>query len=186
MAAGEECDDANEVENDGCNSWCRLPRRVFVTSVDTVEGAFGGYEAADNYCTAMANGAGLVGMFKAWVSDDTSAPTTRFETSFKGAYLLPDDTAVAVAGWDDLTDGTLAAPIRVTELGTTVADGYAWTGTTATGTAIGEDCSSWTDTMVGTTGIAGKISAVDAKWTQYGPLACPAQWRLYCFEDPAP
>lgn len=183
---GEECDDGNDVENDGCNSWCRLPRRVFVSSEETIVGAFGGSSAADDQCTSMANSAGLLGTFKAWVSDTASTPATRFDVSFKGAYLLPDDTAVAVAGWGDLTDGTLAAPIKVTELGATIADGYAWTGTTTTGAATGEDCSDWTDTMNGTTGIAGKISAVDAKWTEYGPLACPAQWRLYCFEDPGP
>ena len=46
-------------------------RTVFVTSVRFPGGALGGLDGADSLCTKLAAGAGLMGAFRAWLSDDT-------------------------------------------------------------------------------------------------------------------
>ena len=95
------------------------PCRVFVSST-THSGNLGGLSGADTTCQNLANAAGLPGTYRAWLSDNTQSPSTRFATS-TGAYALVNGVTIA-ASWTDLTDGTLASPITVTELGGAFSD----------------------------------------------------------------
>jgi hypothetical protein len=44
-------------------------------------GALGGLIGADQQCAALAGAAGLSGTYRAWLSDDTGSPATRFTPS---------------------------------------------------------------------------------------------------------
>ena len=178
----------------GCPPWqkcvegecLRIPRRVFVTS-ETFSGNLNGIEGADQQCQSLAESAGLTGTFKAWLSTriPESSPSVRFtNTATAGPFLLVDDTVIATS-WEDLTSGTLRAPINQTELGVTITSELVWTNTLPDGTSARDsDCGGWHETI--TIGVAGRSSETDAEWT-YGPLGialCPAPGhRLYCFEQ---
>ena len=82
------------------------PCRVFLSSA-TYDGNLGGLSGADAKCQGLATAAGLPGIYKAWLSDGTSAPSTRFVPS-SGPYQLVTGTPIA-ANFTDLTDGTLLA-----------------------------------------------------------------------------
>ena len=66
----------------------------------TYSGALGGLDAADTYCRAAANAAGLTGTYRAWLSDGTSNAidritvdgpwyTTRGEVAWGSKFDLP-------------------------------------------------------------------------------------------------
>src|SRR5690242_2782849 len=76
---------------------------VFVTST-LQTGNLGGLTGADMICQARAAAGGLRGIFKAWLSDTTASPSTRFTRS-KKPYVLLDGTVIA-NNWADLTDGS--------------------------------------------------------------------------------
>ena len=89
---------------------------VFLSSA-VYDGAMGGLDGADAKCQALAAAAGLPGTFRAWLSDSTGSPSTRFTQSTL-RYVRVDGVKVA-DDWADLTDATklLYAPINVTENG---------------------------------------------------------------------
>jgi hypothetical protein len=158
------------------------PCRVFVTSTE-YGGVLGGLAGADAICQTLASQAGLPGAYKAWLSDSTASPSTRFVRS-RGPYRLLDGTRIA-DNWEDLTDGLLAAPIDVTESGGAVAGSTGvWTHTEPEGTArSGDDhCGNWSsasgDGDTGTHTVAG-----DDRWTQWGADPCNTGQHLYCFQQ---
>ena len=168
-------------------------KRVFVTS-EKFQSNLGGLTGADAKCQALANAAHLHGIFKAWVSDYTASPSTRF-THSKGAYKLTNGTTIA-KNWTDLTDGTIAAPIDVTELKfqipptitPAIATKLVWTGTDEHGLLlrIGEypdadfTCSSWTSN-------SGDWPAATALYNSnlkpFAGFGCGPSARLFCFEQ---
>ena len=92
---------------------------VFATST-LRNGALGGLNGADAICQERAGAGGLPGTYRAWLSDGTGSPSTRFRRSGQG-YRLPDAAQTSIAtDWTDLTDGKLRHAINVTELGETV------------------------------------------------------------------
>lgn len=118
---------------------------VFVTS-QTFDGNLGGLTGADAKCQTLAEAAGLGGLYKAWLSDSTGSPITRFVQS-QGSYALVDDTIVA-NDWADLTDGTLAAPITVDENGSPIDYlnwRWTWSNTNVGGTTASPhwSCNNW-------------------------------------------
>jgi hypothetical protein len=168
---------------------------AFVTST-THDGNLGGLTGADAICQARAAAGGLPGAdepgaYKAWLSDTTGSPVTRFRctgASCSGqGYQRVDETPIA-SDWDALTDGGLAFAISVTELNTFVrrADSTVWTNTTITGTEgpFPSSCvgSTWSSpSSIGDTGIA---TAFDATWTDTGGgIGCGAEVHLYCFQQ---
>lgn len=191
VQAGEECDDGNTVDDDGCSNACVKPRLVFVTSA-IHNGNLGGLAGADMKCAA----AGMTAdpnvpptAWRAWLSDDTGSPSTRFDTSFTGWYRLVDGTPVA-KGWSDLTDGSLAAAINLTEAGMAPdSPKNAWSNTTSDGTSVGAaHCNNWTLSELVPDGRMGDISAMSADWTDVrnvgsNPTLCGASLHLYCFEN---
>ncbi len=168
------------------------PKFVFVTS-QTYVSTFGGLGAADSFCQGLAGDAGLGGLYKAWLSDDSQAVLDRF-TKSAGPYVRVDGVEVA-ACWDTLVQG-LENPIFVTERGappptTTAGCGttsyLVWTATGNNGTAaVGQDCTNWTAQGPGLRG--GSAAPGDlATWSDYcngtGSFVCQGTGLLYCFQQ---
>jgi hypothetical protein len=162
---------------------------VFRTYAPTFP-TFGGVTGADRICQARASAVQLPGTYKAWISDASGSPSTRFARS-KGPYQMPNGVTVA-EDWADLTDGSLAAAILITEYGEIgFTPDLVWTNTLADGTAGGEvpgdDCQGWTSFSGG--GNGGFPGYTDAGWTDLtgkgrGPQSCGAIARvLYCFQQ---
>jgi hypothetical protein len=93
-----------------------------------------GHPVADSRCQALAEGAGLSGTFKAWISgrvDTGSGPVPhgavdRF-TQATVPYELVNGTKVA-DDWADLTDGTLDHAIELDGRGLPIPVGKIWPG----------------------------------------------------------
>ena len=157
------------------------PCRVFVTS-SAYGGNLVGLDGADKICQLFADGANLPGTYKAWLSDSSASPSTRFVQS-TGPYKLVDGTQIA-ADWTSLTDGSLRAPIDLTETENTVTGSeLVWTYTKVDGTAgtSGDHCGNWGSP----TGYGGRGTATfkDSNWTQSGSAACNTGQHLYCFQQ---
>lgn len=161
-----------------------VPCKVFVSSsVHTA--ALGGLGGADTICQNLAAAAGLSGAFKAWLSDDSSEVLTRFATS-TGPYQLVNGTTIATS-FADLTDGTLLAPIGMTEAGGAFGGSSdVWTGTLANGKHFGANftyCANWNGSFFDT-GPAGLATSMTSTWTQAAGPACDGSVaHLYCFQQ---
>mgnify|MGYP002777727519 CR=1 FL=1 len=179
-----------------CDPGCRhRARLVFVTSA-TFAGDLGGLDGADLECQLAAEAAGLADgrTFRAWLSDDTGSPLTRF-TSDGAPYVLPGGPRVA----DDLAQLLATGPQRpidVTEHGEPLAPGKpAWTNTSFTGAVYDPDahCDRWTtsapDLAPVRVGVASAPPDDLAEWqdkrayTSWTHTGCASAWRLYCFEQ---
>lgn len=192
-SCGEKC---HGICKDGT---CVELRRVFVTST-LYNGNLGGLDGADAKCQARADAAGLTGTFRAWLSDSTGSPSTRFEKSLV-AYALVDNTKIA-NDWEDLVDGTILHKIHLDEFGqpaptgnTSCAGGgqrTAWSATSSSGKLLQSDrsCEDWSSSDA--KGAAwGLIDAVvnpptQEYWTSScssAGTACYLSSPLYCFEQ---
>jgi hypothetical protein len=162
------------------------PCRVFLSSTRH-SGNLGGLGGADAICQGLATTAGLPGTYKAWLSDSTSAAGSRFVPS-PGPYQLVNGTTVA-ATWADLTDGTLLAPINVTETGGDPGGNVvAWTGTLPNGNGpleSTEHCANWSTNAAGNTnrGRVGFSVRSNTEWTSNGYSGCDETVHLYCFQQ---
>lgn len=172
-------------------------KRVFVSSA-TYTGLLGpatnadaGFKGADAKCQALAKAAVLPGIFKAWVSgnDNTKDVKARF-THSNLKYVLVTGTVIA-NNWNDLVDGSIAAPINVDENGNAVAGSDVWTGTLSDGGVrdAGADCSSnvagssWEDETQFNAGGYGRTDQTDGRWTNTSQKQCLNTARLYCFQQ---
>ena len=162
------------------------PCTVFVTST-TYDGNLGGLAGGDAKCQARAAAVGLPGTFRAWLSGNALDASSRFDPS-AGPYRLVNGTTIATS-LTDLTDGTLAAPIDLTESGVFVenmAQTLVWTATKADGTSFGQTCSTtassadWSTTAART--MAGSSTASDASWTFLAVEPCATFLHLYCVQ----
>jgi hypothetical protein len=178
LSAGEEVE-ARRRRRKRCGAGG--PCRVFVTSTE-YGGILGGLLGADAICQQLADGRKLGGTYKAWLSDSTASPSTRFVRS-TGPYQLVDGTRIA-ANWTSLTDGSLRVPINLTESKNTVTGSdLVWTHTLVDGTAAPSDehCGEW---KVATgSGGRGTAAYADSNWTQSGSAACNTGQHLYCFQQ---
>jgi hypothetical protein len=178
------------------NCECTIPgpKLVFLTSVD-YPGNLGGLSGADAKCQALATAAGHRGTYKAWLSDSTDSPQSRF-TRTGQPYRRVDGAAVA-ADWADLTDGNLRNRINVDEWGTPiVASGtnvWVRTSTSKTGTSecaapstSARCCDNWHSSGDSTSGHSagyGKADQIDAQWTSASATFCNSPNKLYCIEQ---
>lgn len=190
----EECDDGNQAGDDGCEADCtETARLVFVTSV-AFTGDMDGIKGANDRCEMLASQAGLPkAPYRAWLSDANAAPVTTMNKSpFK--YVRVDGVKVA-EDWADLTDGTLLAPIDVSEKNgppPMIADpapcpGYnVHTNTTAMGTAAsGNHCDNWTSTAA-TSSWGGSFGSTDPGWSAVctGEIkSCQFKAPIYCVQQ---
>lgn len=186
----EECDDSNQVDNDGCSSVCTLERRVFVSSTAYSSGEINGLTGANMVCQGLAEGAGLTGNYKAWLSDAAEGPSKTFGVDPQETpvpYILVDGTIVANS-WADLIDGTLQNPINHDEHDGDMSSNLTvvvWTNTLPNGNPKNEqDCNSWgeTDGDPPPQGNTGFSSSKVISWTNYTQNACPGDAHLYCFQ----
>ena len=162
------------------------PCLVFVTSTGH-DGNFGGLHGADAICQDFATKAGLPGTFKAWLSDTTQSPVTRF-TRNANPYRLVDGTKIA-DGWSDLTSGNIDHPIDVMATGERLsAYVLAATHTKPNGQAQDgtNDCAGWTSGSRSAEADLGLADVTNAAWTSAGHLECgpSPQYLLYCFQQP--
>lgn len=185
---GEACDDGPLAA--GCSSSCQLYRRVFVTS-QVFPGDLGGLTGADAKCQEAAVEVNLPGNYFAWLSSSNDSPEDRFVHS-SIPYRLVDGNEIAI-NWDDLTDGTLATGITVSEKKGAPGKGthsclptsasIVWTNTKDAGTTNGgqNSCGEWGElTGQGSTGIAGRV---DFSWTSNCLATCTDEAAIYCFEQ---
>jgi hypothetical protein len=160
--------------------------RVFATS-STQQGDLGGLTGADTICQNLAAAAGLPGTYKAWLSDDTGSPSTRFVQS-TGPYRRVDNVTVA-NNWADLTDGLLLSEIDRSESGAIVGQSGSvnrvWTDTTTSGTVNNDQhCHRWSTAAAGQGGgFRGTVLSSSEQWTLINSADCDFDGRLYCFQQ---
>lgn len=176
-------DNAGKKNSSSVKVTSELPaKRVFITST-TYNGDLGRLTGGDSKCQTQANTANLGGTWKAWLSDKTTSAASRL-VHYGGPYQRVDGIRVA-NNWLDLTDGSLLAPINVTELKTTFNATWVWTGTFADGSIRQADdhgsCASWYSSFVG--GTTGDSSRIDSGWSDYGASACYYSRPLFCIEQ---
>jgi hypothetical protein len=197
-------DDGQWLDTMTCANTCKAntctsnPKKVFVTSTTYKAGDLGGLAGADAKCQARARAAALTGTFRAWLSDATASPSSRFSRD-AGPYLLVNGGLVATS-WLGLTSGTLRHAINITELGTaaptaTIPDcttPIVWTNTGTDGMLadFGSTCGDWTDSSVFSVWLGTTSSQVD--WTASAcsnltgtsaATGCGALAPIYCFEQ---
>jgi hypothetical protein len=190
------------------------PRRVFVSSAygpaDFAQWSAAtpgtvGVDAADSICRALAAQAALpnAGAFRAWLSsaaDDAwcrvqNLPGTR-DTACAGAPAQPGGGPWARTGDGARWSGPLAAltdqqgpllPLDRDEHGTLVPDyELHWTGTDASGRAIGRQatalCDDWTSAAADAGSALGSTFATRVGWTHSFAGSCADHRRLVCVE----
>jgi len=181
----EECDDGNLIDDDGCNASCFRDRRVFVTKSTYGISDLGDLDKTYLLCGQAAQNAGLSNPtgFRAWTSDGSSSPSTRFDHA-GGRYVLVTGEVIAY-GWDDLTDGQLLHPIDRTEYGALLDEVPVWTGTKPDGTPyLDGHCDGWSTPSEDQVHI-GANDLTDAGWTSWVSKFgshCLEENHLYCFE----
>lgn len=175
-------------------------KRVFLSSA-VYTANLGGAAGADVKCQGLADAAKLGGTYRAWISDATSSPSTRFTKS--GPYTLVDGTLVAT-DWAELVTGKLRHAIDLTESRGAKPSGSgnfctastpqpfgAWSSTQADGTRASYDsCAGFTNgTLTYSTQIIfGDPRSTGSAWTassclNAGPSYCSKQAPIYCFEQ---
>lgn len=167
------------------------PKIAFVTNGVFIGGTLGGLDGADAQCQTAADNVAppLPGLYRAWLSDSTGSPSTRF-VQYAGPYQRTDGVRIANS-WADLTDGTLLAPLDKTEAGAqsngnqACGPGEIWTNTTAQGTVrSSNDCIDWTSQNA--TAPTGLVASTTATWTDNPAClnaGCGARIPLYCFQQ---
>lgn len=117
----------------------------------------------------------------------TGSPSTRFDTTFTGAYKLVDGASIVVNGWTGLTSGMLEHAINLDETGSASMGDSVWSNTKINGTIADADtdCFDWSSIKYAAKGRVGDSSALDASWSDTSTDSCGVFFRLYCFEGPA-
>ena len=163
---------------------------VFVTSA-VYSGNLGGLSGADAKCQNLANNAGLIGVWKAWLSIWNSNARNRITDQ---AYINPRGELVA-NNLADLTDGSIERPINIDEKGSKIYYGVVWTGTKSDGTYNYKyyyddirSCLSWSSSSSNAQSTVGLTDSKDKLWTDNSFNAasfmyCVYPARLYCFEQ---
>jgi hypothetical protein len=192
---GQTCTDNTQCESQMCagTNVCITAKRVFVTPQLFTGGSIGGLVGADAKCQTAADAASLGGTYKAWLSDLTGSPSTRFTRSLIAPYVRTDGLVLA-ANWDDLTDGQLGGPINRTAANQPAVGGSAcgtnvdvWTNTRTDGLIASDSlsCNNWTSNTGGSAW--GRITDSATAWTGYcsgGSDFCGLRTAaLYCFEQ---
>ncbi|MFH1018565.1 MAG: hypothetical protein V1798_10365 [Pseudomonadota bacterium] len=159
-----------------------------LTAWDNAGGATTGLAAADNVCQAEATAAGLVGTFKAWLSDSSTDAKDRIGPNSTG-WIRTDGYTFTTSLTDLITSPFKAyVPIDRKADGTRVGFDHAWTYTQEDGTkgSTGDDCADWTNGVsVPANVLVGSTASTYGQWTNYGPdsfRSCNESARLHCFQ----
>ena len=195
-----------------CPSFCgSCPKIVFVSSAPydgnlsgrstSIGGGgddyvpFAGIDGAHAKCQALAQAAGLPGVYKAWISlvEDgvTRSPVTDF--SHQGGPFILRNGVVIADDWNSLVGPNglgpghrIQNPINMTEWGNPVPTGtLVFTNTHPNGTPINNtpsyECGNWQSTLGNAE--VGSADDIGDSWTENGPEACSEDMRLYCFQQ---
>lgn len=183
-----------------CNATCRWVGRLVFLSSKTYSGALGGTSGADLKCAALAQAAGLTdpNKYRAWVSDGTHAPLSRFtNVSPSGVPYILRDGRIVAGDFPELLELGPRTGISVTEFGETVFGRKVWTNTTHLGEPFSPNnhCSEWTTSSEGSYALTGK-NAIELEqgapwdawrnfrqWTNFVNRGCNEFAHLYCVED---
>jgi hypothetical protein len=181
----------NDGETDGAERSAEVTidnaeTRVFVTNEATSSG-MGGPTGGDAFCTTLAEEAGLGGSWVAYLSGGGGNAITRIPD---GPYVRLDGALIA-EDKADLTDGSIATPININQLGGTtsvwVCTGSSEAGTaTGPATASGGNCQGWTRGCGVCDGDhwyaeVGRSAYTNDDWSTAGWNFCGSCY-LYCFE----
>ncbi|MBX9623744.1 MAG: PEP-CTERM sorting domain-containing protein [Gemmataceae bacterium] len=152
---------------------------VFVTSgfTEATSGSIGTYDGFVSSAAAAAgidtyNGSPVTWSALASTADGTTAAGRLTTTS--GIYLV-NGTRVATSA-ADLFDGTIAAPVNVTETGAPIGDVLVWTGSNADGTAA--EALGDSDSTFGFSGVTN-----DA-WLNFSDGSNTLNGNFYAFSNP--
>lgn len=158
--------------------------RVFSTST-THQGNLGGVANYDAICQSLADASPLTqgGTYLAWLSDSIgNSPSTRFN-QVSVPYQLVDGTPIA-NDYADLINcsnpNCLINPIELNENGAT-NNLTIITGTLASGTPSGIDCTNWTSLAGNAT--TGFYASTGTGWTVIDTIPCSSAQTYYCFEQ---
>jgi hypothetical protein len=163
------------------------PKKVFVTSNRYyVARDFNSPVAADQLCQGNASGAGLVGTFKAWISDSSSSAASRLSHSTKPYEDLRG--MIIALDWKGLTSGSLMNAIYVTESRENLStNGPIWTATDSYGQLMANNfsnssnCDDWKNP--GSIGYYGWAGVAGPGWTQWGYQSCDIPAHLICIQQ---
>jgi len=192
--ADDVAEDATaEASTDAGNDAATVQALVFTTS-QTYTGALGGLSGADAKCQSLATQANLPGTYKAWLSDATGTPVTRF-THSTVPYTLVDGTVVA-SDWNALVSGTLQHAIDKSESGGTPGKDNSglslpsgvtlvWTSTKYDGTLVpNTTCVNWTSSSSSDPSEWGRDDATNVDWSQWASSgSCGWVAPLMCFQQ---
>ena len=144
--------------------------------------AVSGIAAADSICVSEADAAGLAepASFRAWLSGDGGNAIDRL--TLPGAYVRSDGITVARSP-ADLVEGLIETGIDHHADGSAANSAWAWTGTTADGSAAINHCNNWESASPSSTGQTGSAGFANARWTDLTDLSCSGSHHLYCFSD---
>jgi hypothetical protein len=179
-------------------------QRIFVTSDNTFDGNLKatykdktfstGLEGGDYRCQSLAEGAGIVGKFKALLGS-LPARTPYYQTDIYGQiYNLAPSPELVAHNRSDLWRGDIRTPIGYDEFGQAVAptydanaailSGFVYSGIYSSGgTTATYTCADWTDNSTGNFTVAGDSTKTTDSWLWTGSgLTCDVKGRLYCLE----
>lgn len=170
---------------------CDRYKRVFVSSA-AYNGNMGGLAGADAKCQQHATAANLPGTYKAWLSDGTGTPSTRF--SVHSTPVVRVDGVRVVNNSAGFLSGTLLAAIDKTETGGAPSisnpngcGGTAvFTNTNANGTqfASNASCTNWTSTVGQNGAHWGVYNSSGATWTSNcNGGSCAWTTPIYCMQQ---
>jgi hypothetical protein len=162
-------------------------KTVFVTS-DAYYSNLGGLTGADEKCQVEADAPASIvpsGTYKAWLSDGTDSPDTRF-TKSSHPYVLPKGAKIA-ENYNDLTDGSLQNIINIDPKGKTVGQNLFWSGTNPDGTTAQDfvTCQGWTwnDPSVYAHSMVGITNKKSTLWSMHAREKCGKSYKLVCFQQ---
>lgn len=170
---GEECDDGNRTDADGCSSACTIERNVaFVTSTVYTVATLGGVSGADAACQARAAAANLPGNFVAYI-DEGGGTGLRDRLGDANSWVRIDGKP-----FTDNLIGRVFYPPELDESGSRVG---------ATPPALGEvinadtSCAGWTSTSAGLLPLGDPTGGFGGwEMARYG--SCSDTFRLYCLQ----
>jgi uncharacterized protein YegP (UPF0339 family) len=147
---------------------------------------FGGIYYADYICQNEANSAGMTGIWRAVLADDTTNATVHVSIPGNLYNLRP----LSSGGSQYVTNsfwgaGQLYATFNYTATGATPGSVYGWDGAQNSGaTYPSYTCSSWTTTGSTTNGLLGRNN-VSTSWVQNAGTSCNTTRGLFCVNQQA-
>lgn len=175
---------------------------VFATAA-SYSGNLGGLSGADQKCQAAADSAGLDGTYKAWLSiyvESSSGDVIQNDpaldriTGYGPWYSTCRDAQKHVVKLFANRAALQGIPLEVIDCNEhglppePTENSFVWTGTETGGApkygdAWSVNCSGWTSSHSGDSGLAGSNYARPDEWTQFSTENCSHTARLYCFQQ---